>query len=94
MASRCGCTCGWTRRAGVASFVFHRWGDPDRTGTWAWHPFGGEVTAHHNFGGVTVPSAGRIGWYYGTDHWPDGEFFRFELDDLRLGGAIGSEALR
>jgi hypothetical protein len=68
----------------VASFVFPRWGDPDRTGSWTWHPFGGEVTGHHSFGGVTIPSAGRIGWHFGTDRWPDGEFFRFRITDLHL----------
>jgi hypothetical protein len=68
----------------AASFVFHRWGDPDRTGTWAWHPFGGEVTGHRTFGGVTIPAAGRIGWLFGTDRWPDGEFFRFRITDLHL----------
>lgn len=68
----------------AVSFVFHRWGDPDRTGTWAWHPFGGEVTEHRSFDGVTIPTAGRIGWFFGTDRWLDGEFFRFDITDLRL----------
>jgi hypothetical protein len=68
------------------SFVFDRWGDPDRTGAWGWHPFGGEVTEHRTFDGVTVPSAGRIGWFIGTDRWPDGEFFRYRITDLHLLG--------
>jgi hypothetical protein len=68
----------------VASFVFDRWGDPDRTGTWAWHPFGGEVSRHRTVDGVTIPCAGRIGWFFGTDRWPDGEFFRVRIVDLHL----------
>ena len=50
----------------AVSFVFPRWGDPKGTGAWDWHPFGGDVTDHRTFGGVTVPAAGRIGWFPGT----------------------------
>ena len=72
-------------RAGhIASLVFDRWGDPNNTGTWAWHPFGGEVTGYRSFGAVTIPSAGRFGWFYGTDRWVDGEFFRYRITALRL----------
>lgn len=61
--------------------VLDRWGDPDRTGTFGWHPFGGTITAHHTFNGITVPSRGRWGWHYGTDRWEDGEFFRCQITD-------------
>jgi hypothetical protein len=40
------------------------------------------VTGYRTFGGLTVPSAGRIGWFYGTDRWREGEFFRFRLTAL------------
>ena len=40
------------------------------------------MTGYRTFGGLTVPSAGRIGWFYGTDRWSEGEFFRFQLTDL------------
>jgi hypothetical protein len=33
---------------------------------------------------VKVPSAGRIGWFYGTNRWSEGEFFRFQLTALEL----------
>jgi hypothetical protein len=66
------------------SLVFDRWGDPDNSGTWGWHPFGGEITGYRSFGAVNVPSEGRFGWFYGTDRWPDGEFFRYRITDLRL----------
>jgi hypothetical protein len=64
------------------SVVFERWGDPDRTGTWNRYPFGGEFTAHHTFDGLTIPSAGRLGWHYGTDRWTAGQFFRYTITDL------------
>jgi hypothetical protein len=54
----------------IRSVVFDRWGDPDRSGAWDWHPFGGEVTGYRSFGGVTVPapagSAGCMGPTAGT----------------------------
>ena len=59
-----------------------RWGDPDGTGTWGWHPFGGEISGHRTFGGLTIPSAGRLGWHAGTDRWAAGEFFRYEITAL------------
>jgi hypothetical protein len=68
----------------IESLVFDRWGDPDETGTWGWHPFGGKISGYRRFGAVTVPSAGHFGWFYGTDRWPDSESFRFEIRDLRL----------
>jgi hypothetical protein len=45
---------------------------------------GGDVTAHSTFEGLTIPSAGTFGWFYGTDRWPDGEFFRYQITDLTL----------
>jgi hypothetical protein len=68
----------------IVSLVFDRWGDPDNSGGWGWHPFGGEITGYDTFDGVMVPSAGRLGWFFGTDRWPSGEFFRYQITDLRL----------
>jgi hypothetical protein len=70
--------------------VFQRWGDPDRTGSSGLHPCGGEVTAYATFGGVSVPSAGRAGWFYGTDRWTEGEFFRYQLTSMELVTRPGS----
>ena len=39
----------------VRSVVLPRWGDPDSTGTWGWHPFGGVIDGHRTFGGITIP---------------------------------------
>jgi TusA-related sulfurtransferase len=70
----------------VRSVVFDRWGDPDGTGTWGLHPFGGKVTAYATFDGLSVPSAGRFGWFFGTDRWSQGEFFRYRITELQLIG--------
>jgi hypothetical protein len=67
----------------IVRTTFDRWGDPDRTGHWGRYPFGFETTAYRSFGGLTVPAAGRAGWFPGTDRWAEGEFFRCELTDLR-----------
>ncbi|MBJ8337349.1 hypothetical protein JGU71_00490 [Antrihabitans sp. YC3-6] len=66
----------------MTSLVFDRWGDPDQTGSWDWHRFGGEITGHRTFGGLTIPSAGRMGWHFGTSRWDAGEFFRYEITEL------------
>lgn len=63
----------------IRSVVFDRWGDPDDTGVWSLHPFGGDFTSHATFDGITIPDAGRLGWYYGTDRWDEGEFFRYRV---------------
>ena len=68
----------------AVSFSFARWGDPEGAGAWGWHPFGGDVTEHRTFDGVTVPAAGRIGWFPGTPGWARGEFFRYRITDLAL----------
>ena len=68
----------------LLSMVFDRWGDPERSGTWGQHPFGGEITASTTFEGLTIPSAGRFGWFFGTDRWCDGEFFRYQITELHL----------
>ena len=49
-----------------------------------YHPFGGEITGQRTFDGLTIPSARRLGWHFGTDRWPTDEFFRFEITTLQL----------
>jgi hypothetical protein len=65
------------------SIAFERWGDPGGTGDWGLHPFGGEFSAYTTWGGLTIPSRGDLGWFYGTDCWTGGSFryriTRFEL---------------
>jgi hypothetical protein len=68
----------------LRSVVLERWGDPDNAGTWAYHPFGFEVSGYTTFGGVSIPSAGRAGWFCGTDRWSEGEFFRSEITEYHV----------
>ena len=42
-----------------------RWGDPD-PGHFEEVPFGGRFDTHADIDGVTVATAGRVGWWWGT----------------------------
>jgi hypothetical protein len=68
----------------ITSLVFDRWGDPDNRGTFAQHRFGGEFTYYRSFQGLSIPSQGRLGWFYSQDRWLAGEFFRYQITDLEL----------
>jgi hypothetical protein len=68
----------------AVSFSVARWGAPDGDGAWGWHAFGGDVTGHRTFGGLTVPAEGRVGWFPGSAGWAAGEFFRYRITDLQL----------
>lgn len=68
----------------VLRFHFDRWGDPDESGEWRRVPFGGDALAWATFDGVLVPSEARVGWWYGSPRFADGEFFRYEITDLEL----------
>jgi hypothetical protein len=61
-----------------------RWGNPDGQ-AFGRHPFGVAIEAERSFGGVTIPSALRAGWWWGTDRQDAGEFFRAEVTDARFG---------
>jgi hypothetical protein len=71
------------RLSRIQSLVFDRWGDPSNKGTFDWYPFGGEITGYRTFHGLSLPSAGSFGWHFGTDRWPEGEFFRYRVTSLR-----------
>jgi hypothetical protein len=81
--SRWLCTCRWTT-ARVRSVQLDRWADPERSGAFAWHPFGIEVDGYATLDGVSIPNRGRGGWFFGTDRWPEGDFFHYEITDLSL----------
>ena len=59
-----------------------RWGNP--SGVWRAEPFGVEIEEEREFAGVRLPGKVRAGWYWGTDRWAQGEFFRAEVTDARL----------
>ena len=74
----------------IVSLAFDRWGDPGGGGGFGWHRFGGQVTAYASFGGLTIPSAGRLGWHWGSDRWAQGEFFRYRITELQPVGPDGA----
>jgi hypothetical protein len=59
--------------------VVDRWGDPLRSGWCARHTFGAVFTEQATFDGLTVPTAGRAGWFIDTARWRDGESVRFRV---------------
>jgi hypothetical protein len=68
----------------VLSLSLPRWGDPESVGQFGVHTFGGTLTDHKTFGGVTIPSRGAVGWHFGEPDWAAGEFFRFQITELQL----------
>lgn len=65
----------------------------DRTAAWdgstgppslrSLHAFGGAVEVHPDFDGVTIATAGRVGWWWGTERQADGDFSRYGINDAR-----------
>jgi hypothetical protein len=68
----------------VQSVELSRWGDPDSTGTFGSHTFGGKMTEHQTFDGVTIPTRGAVGWHFRQPGWESGEFFRFRITEFHL----------
>jgi hypothetical protein len=63
------------------SVKLQRWGNPDGA---EFHnaDFGGIVEQENTFGGYTIPTRLRVGWYYGSEKFEsEGEFFRVTIDD-------------
>ena len=64
--------------------LMHRWGNPGGE-PFGRYPFGVTIEAEETFGGVTIGSRLRAGWWWGTDRQDDGEFFRAEITAARFG---------
>lgn len=57
-----------------------RWGDPDGKG-FREVDFGVFLDQDRRFGGFTIPTRVRAGWFFGTDRFDsEGEFFRATID--------------
>jgi hypothetical protein len=67
----------------LTEVVMQRWGDAG-SGSFATQPFGATLHEEADFAGVRVPRRITAGWHYGTDRWPEGQFIRYTLDDVRL----------
>ncbi len=60
----------------LLSVSMQRWGNQTPDKTFALIPFGGEVGDEKKFGDYTIPTAVRVGWWFGTEKFREGEFFR------------------
>src|SRR6266516_3935597 len=59
----------------LRSVSMPRWGNPGGR-PWAHYPCGGTLDDERDFGGITPPTRLRAGYFFGTDEWAEGEFFR------------------
>jgi hypothetical protein len=58
-----------------------RWGNPEGA-EFHYANCGGWVEDERTFGGYTIPSRLRVGWFFGTERFEtEGEFFRVTIDD-------------
>jgi hypothetical protein len=64
--------------------VMRRWGPLGR-GSYGELPFGAALHGEVSAGGLRVPRRITAGYHYGTDRWPEGQFIRWTVDDLRPG---------
>ena len=63
----------------ILSVRFRRWGSPGG-GAFTEADFGGSFSAERTFGGYTIPTKMRMGWYFGSGRFEmEGEFFRAEI---------------
>jgi hypothetical protein len=58
--------------------LLRRWGTPNGA-PYGQYPFGVAVDAERAFAGITIPSAFRAGWWWGTERQDEGEFFRARI---------------
>jgi hypothetical protein len=77
---RARCELAMSARGALESLRSIRWGDPDGAG-FREVPFGAIAEEERAFGGYTIPSRLRAGWYLGTPQFDsEGEFFRCAVD--------------
>lgn len=62
--------------------VMPRWGNLTADGSYRYIPYGAAVDEERTFGGYTIPSSVRVGWWYGTDRYL--EVIRLRVDWARL----------
>lgn len=66
------------RSGRLAEIRVNRWGNPGGA-PFGRYPFGVRFEAEARFGGVTIPSVLRAGWWWATERQHEGEFFRAEI---------------
>jgi hypothetical protein len=66
----------------VQDMSMPRWGNLTDDGSFRYIPYGAIAEEERTFGGYTIPSRLRVGWWYGTDRYL--EVVRLRLDEARL----------
>ncbi|NIR64472.1 MAG: hypothetical protein GWN61_10055 [candidate division Zixibacteria bacterium] len=65
----------------LQSVKLSRWGNPEGD-DFRYTDFGAIVEEENTFGGYTIPTRLRVGWYFGIDRFEtEGEFFRVTIDE-------------
>jgi hypothetical protein len=68
-------------RGRLQSVNMPRWGNPEGA-EFHYANCGGWVEEERTFGGYTIPSHLRVGWYFGSERFEsEGEFFRVTIDE-------------
>lgn len=67
----------------LVSVALPRWGNPLGE-PYGLFPFGVEMTGERPFAGMLLPAHVAAGWFYRTERWPEGEFFRADIDEARF----------
>jgi hypothetical protein len=67
----------------LVSVALPRWGNPLGE-PYGLYPFGVEMTGEQRFAGMLLPDRVDAGWFYGTERWNEGEFFRADIDEARF----------
>jgi hypothetical protein len=62
----------------LKEMVMERWGNLTEDGSFRHIPYGVAVDEERTFGGYTIPSKVRVGWWYGTDRYE--EVVRLKVD--------------
>jgi hypothetical protein len=62
----------------LTSVLMQRWGNPLGE-PYGRYPFGVHLSEERSFGGITIPTVLRAGWFWGTPREADGDFFRARI---------------
>jgi hypothetical protein len=63
----------------LKSAFIQRWGNPGGVREFGYHTFGVNIEREMKYKGVVIPAKGNAGWWFGSEKYSDGEFFRFEV---------------
>lgn len=67
----------------LRALTLPRWGNPDG-GPYREHVFGVAFDGERDHGDYTLPTSMRAGWWFGTNRWAEGEFFRATIDHVEF----------